>query len=290
MTSFDTFLSYNSQDRPIVRQLADALVARGLRPWLDERELVPGRPWQEALEQIIQTTKTAAVLFGPAGLGPWEEPEMWACLSEFVNRKLPVIPVLLPGAPQQPNLPLFLKAFTWVDLRSGFSDDGLDRLVWGITGQKPAPPATVDRLWADLDRAMQKGGELHGSQLAKLVLECLPLTPLALLKDYDFKSLENAIILADDRVRDADGVSEKIEGRDFAAEAVEKVLVALGKAVVSSGRLRTLLVRVTERILALEAIDMTIRWPVRGKRELHRKVVWGLFGDVKEFLLKHCDD
>ena len=152
MTTFDTFLSHNSKDKPIVRQLADALVARGLRPWLDERELVPGRPWQEALEEIIQTTKTAVVMFGPAGLGPWEEPEMRACLSEFVDRKLPVIPVLLPGAPKQPDLPLFLKAFTWVDLRGGLTDDGLDRLQWGITGQKPgsapspagaAPPPPV---------------------------------------------------------------------------------------------------------------------------------------------------
>lgn len=141
MTTFDSFLSHNSKDKPIVRQLADALVARGMRPWLDERELVPGRPWQEALEEIIQTTKTAVVMFGPAGLGPWEEPEMRACLSEFVDRKLPVIPVLLPGAPKQPDLPLFLKAFTWVDLRGGLSDDGLDRLQWGITGQKPGSVA-----------------------------------------------------------------------------------------------------------------------------------------------------
>jgi hypothetical protein len=145
VSAFDTFLSHNSQDKPAVRQLADALVKRGLRPWLDERELVPGRPWQEALEEIIQTTKTAAVLFGPAGLGPWEEPEMRACLSEFVNRKLPVIPVLLPGAPTKPELPLFLRAFTWVDLRGGLTDAGLDRLQWGITGVKPgssAPPAS----------------------------------------------------------------------------------------------------------------------------------------------------
>jgi hypothetical protein len=137
-TAFDTFVSHNSQDKPIARELVDALVARGLRPWLDERELVPGRPWQEALEEIIRTTKTAIVAFGPAGFGPWEEPEMRACLSEFVKRKLPVIPVLLPGARKQPELPLFLKAFTWVDLRGGLSDDGLDRLVWGITGEKPA--------------------------------------------------------------------------------------------------------------------------------------------------------
>jgi tetratricopeptide (TPR) repeat protein len=134
---FDVFLSHNSKDKPAVREIAKALRARQLRVWLDEDDLVPGRPWQEALEEIIQTTKAAAVLVGRDGLGPWEVPEMRACLSEFVNRKLPVIPVLLPDAPSQPDLPLFLRAFTWVDLRGGITDEGLDRLVWGITGKKP---------------------------------------------------------------------------------------------------------------------------------------------------------
>jgi hypothetical protein len=135
--SFDVFLSHNSKDKPTVRQLAQALQKRGLEVWLDEDQLVPGRPWQEALEEIIQTTRTAAVLVGKDGLGPWEIPEMRACLSEFVNRRLPVIPVLLPGAPTKPELPLFLRAFTWVDLRGGLTDAGLDRLQWGITGSKP---------------------------------------------------------------------------------------------------------------------------------------------------------
>jgi CHASE2 domain-containing sensor protein len=135
---FDVFLSHNGKDKPAVRELAAALRARGLRPWLDEEELVPGRPWQEALEAIITRASTAAVLTGADGLGPWEEMEMRACLSQFVERKKPVIPVLLPGSPARPNLPLFLTQFTWVDLRDGFTDSGLDRLQWAITGKKPA--------------------------------------------------------------------------------------------------------------------------------------------------------
>jgi len=87
---FDVFLSHNSKDKPTVRQLAEALQRRGLKVWLDESELVPGRPWQEALEEIIQTTRSAAVLVGKDGLGPWEMPEMRGCLSEFVSRKLSV--------------------------------------------------------------------------------------------------------------------------------------------------------------------------------------------------------
>src|SRR3972149_4736716 len=134
---FDVFLSHNSKNKPIVRKLAIELKNRGLKVWLDEWELVPGRLWQEAIEEIIQTTKTAAVLVGKDGMGPWEIPEMRACLSEFVRRKLPVIPVLLPEASKKPELPLFLRLFTWVDLRKGLTKEGVDRLEWGIRGKKP---------------------------------------------------------------------------------------------------------------------------------------------------------
>ena len=134
--NFDVFLSHNSKDKKTVRQLAEALKKRGLSVWLDEWELVPGRPWQDALEQIVATTKAAAVLVAEDCIGPWQDREMRICLNEFVRRSLPVIPVL-PGAPTEPELPMFLKQFAWVDLRSGLTKEGLDLLQWGITGKKP---------------------------------------------------------------------------------------------------------------------------------------------------------
>lgn len=135
--SFDVFLSHNTKDKPAVRELAEALRDRGLEVWLDEWELVPGQPWQEALEEVIETCRSSAVLVGKDGLGPWQDAEMRGCLSEFVTRNLPVIPVLLPGAPEAPRLPFFLKRFTWVDLREGMTQEGIDRLLWGATGRKP---------------------------------------------------------------------------------------------------------------------------------------------------------
>lgn len=138
---FDVFLSHNSSDKPTVRRLADALQARGVRPWLDERELVPGRPWQEALEEVLDSCRSVAVLVGSGELGPWHLREMRAGLEGFVQRDASVIPVLLPGAPKKVELPLFLRAYTWVDLRSGITDDGVGRLIAGIRGSKPpAPP------------------------------------------------------------------------------------------------------------------------------------------------------
>jgi hypothetical protein len=141
---FDVFVSYNSRDRDRVLEVASGLRARELRVWIDQWELVPGRPWQEALEEIITTVATAAIMIGPDGMGSWEEPEMRACLDQAANRGMPILPVLLPGTSTKPKLSLFLSGFTWVDLRKGISEAGLDRLEWGITGIKPGRRRTSD--------------------------------------------------------------------------------------------------------------------------------------------------
>ena len=101
-----------------MRELAKALRdQRKLEVWLDEWELPPGRPWQDELERIVKTVRSAAVLVGRDGLGPWELPEMRTLLTQMVRRGLPVIPVLLPGAPEAPDLPVLLAENTYVDLR-----------------------------------------------------------------------------------------------------------------------------------------------------------------------------
>jgi hypothetical protein len=135
---FDVFISHNSKDKPAVRKLAQELEWRRLKVWLDEEQLVPGESWRKGLEVGILASKTAAVLIGKDGLGPWEKPEMDLCLREAVENNKRVIPVLLPGAPGQPELLPFLKGYTWIDFRSGLNEEGLDRLEWGITGKKPS--------------------------------------------------------------------------------------------------------------------------------------------------------
>jgi hypothetical protein len=77
------------------------------------------------------------VFVGSAGLGPWQEQEMYGFLREFARRKVPVIPVLLADAPSAPELPIFLGGMTWVDFRSS-DPDPFESLVWGITGKRPA--------------------------------------------------------------------------------------------------------------------------------------------------------
>lgn len=134
---FDVFMCHNSADKPAVRTVARALRAGGVLPWLDEWELPPGQPWQPLLEQQIEHIRSAAVFVGRAGVGPWQEQELYGFLREFVARRAPVIPVLLPDAPSAPELPLFLRAMTYVDFRQQ-EPEPLARLIWGITGVRPA--------------------------------------------------------------------------------------------------------------------------------------------------------
>src|SRR6185436_12545901 len=134
---FDVFLSHNSRDKSVVEPIGAWLLGRGLRVWYDGWELRPGFPWQEGLEVGVKASKAGAVFVGAAGLGAWQTPEMRVFIARSRREKVPVIPVLLPGVSEAPELTPFLESFTWVDLRKGVTEEGLESLLWGITGVKP---------------------------------------------------------------------------------------------------------------------------------------------------------
>lgn len=119
-----------------MRALAEKLREHGLNPWLDEEQLRPGKPWQRELEKQIQTIKSAAVIIGKDTKAPWRDMEIDAFLREFVRRDVPVVPVLLETAPEEPELPVFLSSMGWVDFRES-EPEPLEQLIWGITGEKP---------------------------------------------------------------------------------------------------------------------------------------------------------
>ena len=63
MKKYDVFLSHNSQDKPIVKKIGSWLEDdANLVVWLDERNLIPGDPWQEGLENALDESKCCAVL------------------------------------------------------------------------------------------------------------------------------------------------------------------------------------------------------------------------------------
>ena len=140
---FDVFLSHNSADKPAVEELARRLKAEGIESWLDKWHLVPGEPWQPALERALEASTSVAVFIGPSGLGPWQDEEMRAAIARRVSQsegRFRVIPILLPGGTREERsrLPTFLVASTWVEFRKSLDEDeAYHRLKAGIRGLAP---------------------------------------------------------------------------------------------------------------------------------------------------------
>jgi TIR domain len=67
--TYDVFVSYSRTDGRHAAEIDSILRDKGLKTFLDRRNLAPGLPWIRALEQAIGASKAAIVLLGPRGLG-----------------------------------------------------------------------------------------------------------------------------------------------------------------------------------------------------------------------------
>ncbi|MBY5416114.1 TIR domain-containing protein [Rhizobium leguminosarum] len=144
---FDVFLSFNSVGRNDARELRNALHSRGLSVWFDEEQIRPGMQWQPRIEEGISRCGSVVVALGDFDMGPVQRQEVELALIASRRLSRPVIPCLLPGY-KAPDYPTFLDTLSQVDFRSGYTSPEVDRLVWGVKGERPTnfPEATSDSL------------------------------------------------------------------------------------------------------------------------------------------------
>lgn len=134
----DVFLAHNSADKPLIEIVCNKLKSRGLTPWLDKEKIPPGRWFQDVIQDAIKKISSAAIFISNNGLGRWEVVELRSFISQCVERKIPVIPVLLPGVEKIPDEFVFLNEFNWVKFKNDINEeDAIDNLIWGITGTHP---------------------------------------------------------------------------------------------------------------------------------------------------------
>jgi hypothetical protein len=56
---FHAFLSHNSADKPAVEELARRFAKEGIQAWLDKWHLIPGDPWQPAIEKALAESRSS---------------------------------------------------------------------------------------------------------------------------------------------------------------------------------------------------------------------------------------
>jgi hypothetical protein len=152
---YDAFLSYNSQDRPAVREVAERLKGERLVPYLEEWELAPGREFQPMLAEGLRDSKACAVFLGPNGLGPWQKQELQVAIDRRArDEAFHVIPVLLPGAerPRRGDVAHleFLINASWVEFLKTLDDEQAFRSLMPADAQ---PDLTTVRNLYDAFRA-----------------------------------------------------------------------------------------------------------------------------------------
>lgn len=134
---FDVFMAHRSVDKPMVRQAYELLSNRGIRPWLDENEIIGGI-FADKIQKGIRASTAAAIFIGAGELTRWQALETTTIISECVNREMLVIPVLLPGVSAIPEDLIFLRNFNFVSFQFGLEDErALSKLVKSIEDVRP---------------------------------------------------------------------------------------------------------------------------------------------------------
>jgi hypothetical protein len=76
-------------------QIGEKLKAAGILPWLDTVDLQPGLPVRMQQEELIETIPATAVRVGKQATRAGQARPISAFIDQFVQRRVPVIPVLL---------------------------------------------------------------------------------------------------------------------------------------------------------------------------------------------------
>jgi WD40 repeat protein len=138
-TGHDVFLIYHHLDWLQVTQLACRLRERSVTPWLDTWDLAPGDLRIPKIEEAIRKAPAILVCIGKEGLVGLQALETWAALTQAMRSKSKrVVPVLLQGASETDQLPLFLQTYEPADLRKEYEQE-IQRLLSAIRGIAPEP-------------------------------------------------------------------------------------------------------------------------------------------------------
>lgn len=156
---YDSFLSYAGEDSDLVRELAGALRARGLRVWYAETELRVGDSILESVNKGLSESASGILVLSKAYLSKgWPNYELDTLMRRRIENDLKIYPVWHGVAKEdiEKNHPGLAGIYS-LDTRNGFRN-----VVSGLQAVLIPEPATIARTspWEDpLHRFLQGEGE-----------------------------------------------------------------------------------------------------------------------------------
>ena len=114
------FLCHSSTDKPAVRELDRRLREDKFEPWLDEKKLIPGQDWKEAIEAAVRASDAVVVCLSPGSVrreGPLQR-EIRIALDAADEKPEGTI-FVIPARLSPVNIPSRLARWHWVNLYEG---------------------------------------------------------------------------------------------------------------------------------------------------------------------------
>jgi len=95
LKKYDVLLRYRHHNRRIVRDVYRELKQRGITPWLDEVDVVPGKLSKTEFNRVASYTKTIAIFIGKEGFTDPQADEIKTIVAECSLNDIRIIPVIL---------------------------------------------------------------------------------------------------------------------------------------------------------------------------------------------------
>ncbi|MBI3165824.1 MAG: SUMF1/EgtB/PvdO family nonheme iron enzyme [Chloroflexi bacterium] len=123
------FLCHASQDKPAVWRLHRYLTQHGVKPWLDQEDLLPGEDWEVEIPNAIYSSDVILVCLSKNSVNKegMVQKEISFALDKALEKpgKIFIIPVKL----EECDVPNRLSRYQWVDY---FRPDGRKRLLMSL--------------------------------------------------------------------------------------------------------------------------------------------------------------
>jgi TPR repeat protein len=155
------FVSYSREDSEFALRLAQDLKAAGANVWLDQLELVPGHPWDNAIEDALLAAPLMLVVLSPTSV---KSENVRDEISYALKQGKTVIPVLY----MECVIPLRLERKQHIDFRRDYAR-GLAHLLKCLEVAEPDPAVLEKAAAGDAQRQTAwQAREAEGQRLREL--------------------------------------------------------------------------------------------------------------------------
>lgn len=124
------FISYSRSETPLVEDLVDGLLLRGVPTFVDFRQLIAGSAWDEQLHRAVLDARTIVMVVSERSI--WGSVNVREEIQEAQARGRRIILAIAEPVP----LPPVLQDLEWVDLRRGRFAGRVDELAELITSPR----------------------------------------------------------------------------------------------------------------------------------------------------------